>query len=112
MKYLEWSSLKKEINPLYPLCNQFFYPDGSNFYLEPMFYTQLNYLEEIYPDKYPLILKRMEEIVLKNKRVVFTHDYETPYVKIDGYIYQEITDILDPLHIYVEDKSRGSDYGD
>jgi DNA-binding transcriptional ArsR family regulator len=27
-------------------------------------------------------------------------------------IYREIFDITDPLHIFVEDKSRGSDYGD
>ena len=30
----------------------------------------------------------------------------------DGYVILEITDITDPLHIFVEDKSRGSDYGD
>ena len=30
----------------------------------------------------------------------------------EGFIYLEITDVTDPLHIYVEDKSRGSDYGD
>ena len=49
----------------------------------------------------------------KYKKVVFVYDYENPYVKdLDGFIYRELTDISDPLHIFVEDKSRGSDYGD
>ena len=35
------------------------------------------------------------------------------YVKdLVGFIYRVLTDISDPLHIFVEDKSRVSDYGD
>ena len=48
----------------------------------------------------------------KNKKVIFIGDYETNTFEKDGYIVLEITDITDPLHIFVEDKSRGSDYGD
>ena len=77
-----------------------------------MFYTQLNRLEEIYPDKYNQIIDKMESIVHKNKKVIFTHDFESPYVNYDDFIYVEIEDITNHLHIYVEDKSRGSDYGD
>ena len=32
--------------------------------------------------------------------------------EIGGYIVLEITDITNSLQIFVEDKSRGSDYGD
>ena len=39
-------------------------------------------------------------------------EYEAYFEEIEGYIYLEITDITDPLKIYAEDKSRGSDYGD
>lgn len=39
-------------------------------------------------------------------------DYEVPLTHAENYIYQEITDITDSLGIFVEDKSRGSDYGD
>ena len=48
----------------------------------------------------------------KNKKIIFTANYETPQTEKEGFIYLEITDVTDPLHIYVEDKSRGSDYGD
>ena len=54
----------------------------------------------------------MKQLVIQNKKVVFTLDYESPLTKADGYVYLEITDVTDPLGIYVEDKSRGSDYGD
>lgn len=54
----------------------------------------------------------MEIIVKKNRLVVFTGDFESSPTEAEGAIYLEITDITNPLHIYVEDKSRGSDYGD
>ena len=55
----------------------------------------------------------IKDTIRKYKKVVFVYDYENPYVKdLDGFIYRELTDISDPLHIFVEDKSRGSDYGD
>ena len=54
----------------------------------------------------------MERLVKQSKKVIFTHDYEFPLIKRDDFIYLEITDVTDPLQIYVEDKSRGSDYGD
>ena len=50
--------------------------------------------------------------MLANKKVVFTANYESPLTEAEGYIYLEITDVTDPLKIYAEDKSRGSDYGD
>ena len=55
----------------------------------------------------------MERVVLKNKKVVFVGTFEYPQTEVeDDYIFYEITDITNPLKIFVEDKSRGSDYGD
>lgn len=112
MKYDEWSKLdivKDDNNPFTPM---YVYPSGEMFFVEPAFYTQLTYLKQIYPDRYRSIIDEMERLVKQSKKVIFTHDYEFPLIKRDDFIYLEITDVTDPLQIYVEDKSRGSDYGD
>ena len=48
----------------------------------------------------------------KNEKVVFVGNFEYPQTEVEGYIFLEVTDVTDPLQIFVEDKSRGSDYGD
>ena len=65
-----------------------------------------------HPDKYPLIVEEILKSVKKNQKVVFTGNYECPLTNVEGFVYLEINDITDPLKIFVEDKSRGSDYGD
>ena len=65
-----------------------------------------------FADKYPLIIEKMMELVKRNKKVVFTGNFDNPLTEVDNYIYLEITDVTDPLKIFAEDKSRGSDYGD
>ncbi len=112
MKYEEWSHLNSTIDEANPFTPLFIYPTGEMFFVEPAFYTQLTYLKQIYPDRFRSIIDEMERIVKKSKKVIFTHDYEYPLIKRDDFIYLEITDVTDPLNIYVEDKSRGSDYGD
>ena len=86
--------------------------DGSKFYLEHTFLTQLNNLINIHKDKTNLIVDKLVEIVKRNGGVLFVHDYDFPMVDVDGYVILEIEDILNPLQIFMEDKSRGSDYGD
>ena len=54
----------------------------------------------------------LDAMVRKEHRIIFTADFENPWITRDGFIYREISDITDPLLIFVEDKSRGSDYGD
>ena len=88
------------------------YDDGSMFYVEPIFHTQLEEFGKHHYDAIPRILEEMERVVRKNKLVVFTGEYESPLTKCEGAIYLEIFDITDKLRIFVEDKSRGSDYGD
>ena len=59
------------------------------------------------------ILEEMKRVVKKNHKVVFTGNFEHPLTIVsDDFVILEIFDITDRLNIYVEDKSRGSDYGD
>ena len=111
-EYPEFAHLRQEIDPNNPFCALFFYESGESFYLEPVFYTQLMGFKDHYKDQYHLIIEKMEELVKKNKKIVFTGNFENPLTAVDNYIYLEITDVTDPLHIFAEDKSRGSDYGD
>ena len=110
--YPEFAHLRQEEDKNNPFCALYFYKSGESFYIEPVFYTQLMGFKDHFPDQYHLIIKKMEELVLKNKRIVFTGNFEHPLTEVDNYIYLEITDVTDPLQIFAEDKSRGSDYGD
>ena len=111
-EYEEWKHLKKSQDPKNPFCAIYSYPDGETFYIEPVFYTQLMGFKDHYPEQYHLIIEKMEELVKKNKKIVFTGNFENPLTDVDNYIFLEITDVTDLLQIFVEDKSRGSDYGD
>ena len=68
-----------------------------------------NYFPEKENDKVEI---KVKNIVKKNKKVIFTGNFEFPQTVAEGYIILEVTDITDRLKIFAEDKSRGSDYGD
>lgn len=112
MIYEEFSDLRTEIDNNNPFSNLYFLDSGESFYVEPVFYTQLKGFKEQFADKYSLIIDQMFSMVKSKKKVVFTGNFENPLTEVDGYCYLEITDVTDPLQIYAEDKSRGSDYGD
>ena len=113
MIYEEFNHLKLVEDKENPFSNLYYYESGECFYIEPVFHTQLMGFKDHYPDDFYLILERMEEVVKKNKKVIFTGNFECPQtVADDDFIILEVTDITDPLKIFVEDKSRGSDYGD
>ena len=114
MKYPEFDHLKIIEDKNNPFCTLYEYESGERFYIEPAFYTQLMGFKEHRLEEFSRILKKMEEVVKKNKKVIFTAEFEYPQTEVDDeeYIILEIFDITDPLKIYVEDKSRGSDYGD
>lgn len=112
MKIEEFEKLKEIVDENNPLIPHYVLDDGSDFYIEPIFYSQLLGFKERHKDKYELIISSLLERVRKNKKVIFVGDFETNTFEIEGYIILEITDITDPLQIFVEDKSRGSDYGD
>ena len=113
MIYVEFEHIKTIEDKNNPFCTLYEYEDGSRFYIEPQFYIMLKGFEERFKDQYHLIIERMEQVVRRNKRVIFTADFEHPQTEAgDEYIILEVFDITNPLQIFVEDKSRGSDYGD
>jgi len=95
-----------------PFSDLYELPTGEQFYIEPAFMTQLHGFKEHYPEKYQIILDELIKKVLRNKKVIFTSNFECPQTEKEEFVILEITDITDPLQIFVEDKSRGSDYGD
>ena len=111
--YEEWNKYKRLKDPNNPFSPLFELTSGEKFYVEPAFYTQLTNFKEMYSIKdYERILDKMIELVKERKHIVFTYDFEHPLTKNDNFIYLEFKDITDLLRIYIEDKSRGSDYGD
>ena len=113
MRMNDFDKYKKPNDKNNPFCDLYELENGERFYIEPVFHTQLQGFSELRNEEYDRIIERMLEVVIKNKKVVFVGNFEFPQTVVDdSYIFLEITDITDPLKIYVEDKSRGSDYGD
>lgn len=112
MNYEEFKGFKLEKDEENPFSYHFIIDENTDFYLEPVVFTQLHGFQERHPDKYDLIIESMIERVKSLKKVIFVGDFENYFTEKEGYIYLELLDITDPLKIFVEDKSRGSDYGD
>lgn len=112
MLYPEFSQYKPLAEHETRLCNSYIDKGGNLFYVEPGFYTGLMGYKEKAPDSYSQILSKMDEIIKKNHRVIFTADYENPFINKDGFIYVEIEDITNALKCTWVDDSRPSDYGD
>lgn len=108
----EFKQFKQVENKDLPLIPHFIIDDEKDFYVDPLFVTQMHGFKERHKDKYQVIVKAIIDRAIKNKKVIFVGDFENNVLEIPGYICLEITDITDPLKIFVEDKSRGSDYGD
>ncbi|MGM9813462.1 MAG: hypothetical protein ACI32C_00920 [Candidatus Enteromonas sp.] len=109
-EFNEYQSFKDENHPF---VNAYKDQDGNVFYIEPGFYDGLLGFKEKRFEDFDRIMNSIKETIKKNHKVIFTADFEYPWVRgEEGFIYREIHDITDPLEIYVEDKSRGSDYGD
>ena len=111
MEYEEFRKCKKIEDPT-TLAQGFSDEEGNLFYIEPGFYSNLVGFKDKRPDDYEKLLRGMEEAIKKNHKVIFTGNFEAPFVEKEGFVYLEIEDISDPLRIFFEDKSRGSDYGD
>lgn len=110
--YKEWKDLKLEMDDKNPYSARFVYENGDCFYVEPVFYLQLEGFRQRYPEKMEDIIKEMERLVKKNHLIVFEGDEENEITHVENAIYLTIQDVCNPLQIFVEDKSRGSDYGD
>lgn len=112
MVYPEFGKYKKIIDPIQPLCNAYEDEKGHRVYVEPGFYDGMLGFKEKRHEDYERILDAIYDCVEENPCVILTADFENPWIHKEGYIYREILDFTDPLGIFVEDKSRGSDYGD
>lgn len=111
--YKEWSIYNYEEDTKNPFSSKYVTPDGDIFYIEPIFYTMFKSFEEHHPESVQSILCEIDRVVKLNHKVIFTGNYEHPLTITDeDFIILEIFDITDRLGIFVEDKSRGSDYGD
>ena len=113
MNYDEFAHLEEVSNPANPFVKGFKDKDNNIIFVEPSFYTQLTNFKELYNEKdFNRIIEYMLTLMKEKHHIVFTYDYENPFINIDNYIYLEFIDLCDKLKIYIEDKSRGSDYGD
>ena len=113
MRINDFDKYKIANDPKNPFCDLYQLEKGEKFYIEPAFHTQLQGFYDQHKKEFPRIIEEMLRLVRKNKNIVFVGNFEFPQTDVsDEYIFLEITDVTDPLHIYAEDKSRGSDYGD
>lgn len=111
-KYPEWEHLEEIEDVNNPYSKKYIYPDGDVFYIEPIYYYKLKSFESHYSNKLEEILKEMERLVKKYHLVVFINDEDEEITEVENAVYLTIQDVCNPLQIFVEDKSRGSDYGD
>lgn len=113
MRINDFDKYKITNDPNNPFCDLYRLENGETFYIEPAFHTQLMGFYDQHKKGFPRIIEEMIRLVKKNKYIVFVGNFEFPQTIVDDkYIFLEITDVTDPLKIYAEDKSRGSDYGD
>lgn len=110
--YEEWKSIDFSIDPANPFTSKFTLDSGDIFYVEPVFHLELQGFKQRYPERINDILLEMERITRKNHLVVFIGEEDNEITTVEGAIYLTIQDVTNPLQIFVEDKSRGSDYGD
>lgn len=106
MEMKEFDIYKKIVDERYPLINKYELKDGSSFFIEPNFYTQLLYAKDHFMDQFDEILSTMIKIVERNKKIIFTADYEVPVVYLDDYFYREIDDVLAELKLTFDNKSN------
>ncbi|MGI6644661.1 MAG: hypothetical protein ACOX28_02800 [Bacilli bacterium] len=104
-------TLKKEKDKKYPFVDTYEYK-GHYFYIEPIYKVQFNRVSERFPSEVETLKNLMLERVSTYGTVVFTGDFTSPLVDEEEFTYVEIDDLLCELNLPIEDKSRGSDYGD
>lgn len=104
--YPEWANRELLIDLRNRFANCYRNPDGSIFYVEPQFYTYLQGYKRLRPERYDDILRRMDEIVAKNKKVVFVGQEDNPLVEAEGFIFLTAVDVADSIGCIVENKGN------
>lgn len=112
-KYTEWNDRKILIDLRNRFATCYQNEDGSIFYIEPQFYTYLMGYKRLRPENYDALLKKMDEIVKKNKKVVFVGQEDNPLVEADDAIFLTAMDVANMIGVVVDDKSNPeSEYTD
>ena len=113
MEMIEFNKYKQIIDENYKDINLYELDDGSRFYIEPNFYTQLQYIKDHFVDHYEEIINKIIEITKRNKRMIFTADFENPVVYKDDYYYRELSDVLGEVKLHFDNKGNpDSDWKD
>lgn len=110
--YDEWKDRKALIDLKNRFATCYQNDDGSIFYIEPQFYTYLQGYRMHRPEEYQKLLDKMDEVVRKNKLVVFVGQEDNPLVDSQHAIYLTAMDIANLCKVLIERESCGSDYGD
>ena len=85
----------------------------GTYYMEPVFRSMLETLNEYFPPTTnQLVLDSMKTIVKTHPLVIFTGNVNYPLTHVDEGIFLEMADILDPLHLTIQNNSEKGDYGD
>lgn len=106
MEMVEFDKFKKVTNEKYPHINEYELDDGSLFFIEPNFYTQLEYSKDHFRNDFDKIVNTMIAIVKRNHKIIFTGDYEAPVVYLDDFYYREIDDVLGELKLSFDNKAN------
>ena len=111
-KYTEWADrqILIDLRNRFATCYQ--NEDGSIFYIEPQFYTYLQDYRMQRPESYQTLLDTMDEIVKRNRKVVFVGQEDNPLVDAEDAIFLTAMDVADQAKVLIQPESRGSDYGD
>ena len=94
MTYEAFIKYKEYVDPENHLVHAYEDEEGNRFYVEPGFYEGLMGFKEKRSERFDELMDAIDSCIKKNHKVILTADF------------------TDPLAIFVEDKSRGSDYGD
>lgn len=113
MEMVEFKDLKEIKDEKYPFINCYELSEEERFFVEPNFYTQLTYIKEHFLDKYSAIIEEILSTVKRNKKVIFTGNFEDPVVHYDDFIYRELEDVLAAVGLYFDNKGNpDSDWKD
>lgn len=95
MNFKYFEGLKKNTDEAYDIVSASYLIDDAIFYVEPNFYTQLKFLEVQYRGEvFDKILASIVDIAKRNKKVIFTGDFDNPLIRKDDFVYREMSDIL------------------
>lgn len=107
-----WNKLRQIVDSKNPYTYCYEYENGERFYVEPVFLLQLEGVKQFVSERFNDVISEMERLVKKYKLVVFIGEEDNEITQVKGAIYLTIQDVCNPIKVYMEDKSRGSDYGD